>query len=921
MSKISHIFSTCIVVFFLAFLLKTTFIAPNDSGEIIDISQSFSADVWESFTLSWSTNTQMSGYRMSAFDMVYSFSENTVEYAWVAAQDGIIDIILKPGIYIFDINHPLLSYRISAPWISLETLSSWQFYLDITQPDEVTLLSFGSTLEVSIIETLNNSLMTTLYLFPNQYLRWDPLKATNFKNIDFLRAWQIAELYGYLNAPLYQDARLYPKIWAIMSDQWEQLSTLVFDIFRKQITYNAQLYRDLDTIVLFSFPGVDAISQRLAFFKNDTKKIIFYKNMILKQLNVLFEATQDDQATREKLSNYLDILESLDWDEYTKMLDLIEHYSYIVSSQWSNTQAIQKNNFTQLLSRHWVYDIQDKNSYSSLDSLNAIYLSYNFDSQGEHLAWLAVFMKDFFSDIGVKKIDGNIISITDENIRLRSYLSSYLQTLTLRQLTWFNESATSLDTQWLSDILDIVTYNATLASYIYFDDDSISSNSLKQTGLYQNLNFLVILETFLANNMFESGRTQNGLLVPLLHQGMRDIVSQLQQAIDIMNQHYANHIDLLGSSRNKLSSYPGLSQQLDEYFIALSNYDLYRRSYEKTSLDAWQTQVYGWDSAETLSIAKIKTYMSQFRWLNTSSMQVEIMDQTYYKVSWIYIEWMQLDFHLSPFSWNRIDTIVLNNNSNVSSYILDRIELDLEQKFASAWDDERSQYDFKNFFVNTFQSKTSGVLTNVSVQQEILSEPKFIISFKKQKLLWEWKEFDRITWVLPLEWNQVQVSENYDISIVDALYLDNSKTKLYHARLNAAYDFSNTTHYFYDIRVALYDDYINNKWSRLALDGNEITFIWKMYIADFESLSQVFFEQLTGFLAIYKTSSQVFWNQKYELQYDISSQTFRLDTTQAGKSVSILLESNGTIAVLNNGKNIANWVKSDTLEAILQPLL
>jgi hypothetical protein len=86
----------------------------------------------------------------------------------------------------------------------------------------------------------------------------------------------------------------------------------VFDIFRKQITYNAQLYRDLDTIVLFSFPGVDAISQRLAFFKNDTKKIIFYKNMILKQLNVLFEATQDDQATREKLSNYLDILESLD---------------------------------------------------------------------------------------------------------------------------------------------------------------------------------------------------------------------------------------------------------------------------------------------------------------------------------------------------------------------------------------------------------------------------------------------------------------------------------------------------------------------------------------------------------------------------------------------------------------------------------
>jgi hypothetical protein len=92
--------------------------------------------------------------------------------------------------------------------------------------------------------------------------------------------------------------------------------------------------------------------------------------------------------------------------------------------------------------------------------------------------------------------------------------------------------------------------------------------------------------------MFELGRTQSGLLTPLLHRGMRDIVTQLQQAIDIMNQHYADHIDLLGSSRNKLSSYPDVSQQLDEYFIALSNYDLYRRSYEKTTLDADQTQVY-----------------------------------------------------------------------------------------------------------------------------------------------------------------------------------------------------------------------------------------------------------------------------------------------------------------------------------------
>lgn len=921
MSKISHIFSTCIIVFFLAFLLKTTFIVSNDSVQIEDISQYFSADIGKSFSLSWSTDTPFAGYRISAFDMLYSYSEAPLDYNIGEPQDGVVDIELSEGIYIFDISHPLVSYRISSPSMVLETLSSWQFYIDLTQPDEVTLLSFGATLNVSIIETLTDRLMTSMYIFPNQYLRWNPLKVSNFRNIDFLRAGQIAELYGYLNAPLYQDAIMYPKLRAIMGDQWEQLTSQVFDIFNTQIAHNTKLYQDLDTIVLFSFPGVDAISQRLAFFKNDTKKIIFYKNLILKELNTLFEARKDDPATRDKLNQHLDILASLDVHEYDAMIDLIEHYSYIVSSQWSTTQTIQKNNFTQLLSAHEGDEMIEGNMYASFDYLNAIYLSYNFESQWDHLAGISIFMKEFFWDIWVKKIDGNILSIQDTNINLRSYLSSYLQVLTLGQLKWFNASDTALDTQWLSDILDIVTYNATLASYIYFDDDSLSSNSLKQTWLYQNLNFLVILETFLANNMFESGRTQNGLLIPLLHQGMRDIVTQLQQAIDIMNQHYADHIDLLGTSRNKLASYPELSQQLDEYFIALSNYDLYRRSYETTTLDADQTQVYGWDAVDSLSIAKLKTYMSQFRWINTSAMQVEIIDQAYYQISWVYIEWLQLDFHLAPFSWNKIDAIVLNNTANVSTYVLDRIQSDLEQKFASARDEERSQYDFKNFFVNTFQPKTWWVLLDTWREPLVLEEPKFIISFKKQKLLWSWKEFDSITQVLPLEWSQVQVSENYDISIVDALYVDTSKQKRYHARLNASYDFSNTTHYFYDMDVAIYDDYISNKWSRFDLWGNEIEFIWKIYIADFESLSQLFFAQLDAFIDLYDTSSQVLRGMQYQLQYDIASQSFRLDAFAGNEIISILLSSNGTITVLNNGKNIANSVKSDTLEAILQSLL
>jgi hypothetical protein len=85
--------------------------------------------------------------------------------------------------------------------------------------------------------------------------------------------------------------------------------------------------------VLFSFPGVDAISQRLAFLKNDTKKIIFYKNLILKELNTLFEANKNDVTTIEKLNQHLDVLDSLDALEYDAMIDLIEHYSYIVSSQ------------------------------------------------------------------------------------------------------------------------------------------------------------------------------------------------------------------------------------------------------------------------------------------------------------------------------------------------------------------------------------------------------------------------------------------------------------------------------------------------------------------------------------------------------------------------------------------------------------
>ncbi|MBT3727423.1 hypothetical protein HOG21_07380 [bacterium] len=139
------------------------------------------------------------------------------------------------------------------------------------------------------------------------------------------------------------------------------------------------------------------INKYFSYFINDNKKRIYYKNKILRDLNVLIKSKPVLPTKINNINNDLQILKTLNKEDYIEMENIISYfYSLILLT---DSELNTKINITKL-----VYKISNKEfklKNKSLSFLDSLFLKYNFSEENDFHYKLNTFNENYFSDLKI----------------------------------------------------------------------------------------------------------------------------------------------------------------------------------------------------------------------------------------------------------------------------------------------------------------------------------------------------------------------------------------------------------------------------------------------------------------------------------------------------------------------------------------
>ena len=848
--------------------------------------------------------------KISRFDRIYSQQESGQDYS--IEKDN---IALWKWLYILDLSDPLQSYSISGTSFEIELLAPGKIFIDSRNISASSIVSLTASFKLIFKDRQDNSQITELYIYPNRILSFNVNRLSELKNTDFLRVSQVLDPYNYINDSLYSSQQLSSKLTGLLNqDAGEFLSMSLSDI-SSTLAYNTILYTKLSNTVVWSFPGFDYISEKMGLFKNDQKKKIFYKNIVLDDLNKLFKSQKRNSGLSSSILENLNLIQALDPRAYDTMLEIIDYYGYLVFS--AGGSEIQKQNLVQLISK------RDKKTsaymYEAFHRLWDMYREYNF------LEWVNViqdipgFSELFFTDVWIELENNSISSIETQDALLLDYMSSHINEIIIASLWASIFSKQELSSDTLRGLLSIINVNNPLQEYIYFNSEW-TNDDRKLTGLERNYKMIDFLAIFIKKRLFEDARSARDLLIVEPIAGLWDVLSQLSDNVASIDRIYQENISLALANKSKLLGYDWVQTQLKEYFLALSNYELYKRKYEAEFKDVRDGLIFQDPSEETISKETFLAYISQFRWVNTSQVEVDIINEESYRVTNLYIQGSQVDFYLYPFSSNRVEDIYIDKDLQWKTYILDQREFDLEEKYESASGRDKDKYDFSRFFINTLFAEIVEPGNEFIIDASWNSESKSVIGFKNEKLLWEEREFDRVKTYLPLKWENVVVSENLDIIIDDALWISQETKVQHYAGFNSRYKFSTSDNQFEDVKITLYDRYTTFKKEKLLLWWAVIDVIWEIHIGDFNSVSQDFFASLDQLTSLYTTLDNSVWASDISISYNVANKNIWFSFNLSWDSYDLDLLADTINTIKKNWKTVADNVKPSTLANVLNTL-
>lgn len=817
-------------------------------------------------------------------------SDKILSYKWsfnLTEEKQKTSISFEKWVFLVNINSLDKNYFISSEWFNLETQGPNTFFIDNTD-SRVKIISIDSILKLNFLNVKSQETLNSIYLYPNQYIFFDPNKNFLIKNADLFRITQLLSLW-YFNESIIKYWKINPEFKKIFLSKDENISKitsqlllyLYFEIKEKQ-----NEIKDFLSKKFFKIQWEDLMLKYSFLLLNKEKKAIYIKNKILKKIqNILDDKKQINNGNIVLIKNDLNELKNIKESDYLEIIDIIKYFS-------GNINTILKENidmenfFLSLLNKD--NEIKQK---EEILKLNSTFYNYNFSKNNDFYSEV----KDFVEIKAKSKIDSNE----------KNYFVFFLNKLILANLKEENAN--------FKNVIDIFKiYTKVWISYYLAENEenNILKNKIIETWISNFDNIITEIITKLEKDYFI--RNSNNLLESKPNKILdKNSVNTLTLSIkDIYENFYIPNQNLLTNEISK-KRFKNNLEKFEELRIALTDYSQYLIKYDnKNKILDYEENIS--NNFSGINKENAKKFLQKFNYIKFSDENIEVMwknfcdnpkNQIYekvksnpycYKITNIEVwNWVILSFILYPNEFNKISNISIwwDYSINKGSYKMDQEE----EKYKIYGENSEDKHNFKNFFVNVITwSNSNEKEKEIYEDKNKNNDNSLIRTLKNTTLLWKNGTLTKLKPEINVEYNNINVTEtsdwkDYIIKIEKAPFQINTEQK--------GYVWSITSDYKY--KVWKINAFFNPELDVLNEAGKNIL-LWNNV-------------KISGFIDISKLTD-IIKNLLNRLE-KISKIVYIIDLKDNGESINIVYFPNSDKFQINS-KNIKIFTVWDEIESI-----
>ncbi len=770
--------------------------------------------------------------------------------------------------YLIDIRSTGYKYKVNTESFSLDILWPGKVYVNTLDSKNCHIFSIDS---LSRFYFKWEKQWTPIYIYPHMYIWFNSLMWKFYLEADFFRILTVFE-------PIYFWEKLFS--WTMVDNNLfskiPALETVFFKdtlfILNSEYDDSENKLGDFSRLDLVDFPGIEYIEKYKKVFLNETKRRVYNKDLILKNVLRLLKAKKYEPSVIDSIYNSLEELRVYE-EDYKEMEDSINAYYRLVSINSDPSFEDAKLNVYQLVLK--VNDMKELLDYKSFLPLNAIYSYFDFDNRWDYLYdSLVTFSNTFFVKFSKGGSDEE-----ETGVIFKDYFYFFLKEIFLSKFVLDKDNNSDLfKGDNLKNLLDV------MEQYIALSKEHYSTSWKHKEAVYIYRLMLEKLERFIRLWFFNEKRWEGNLLEVKgtngkNHEYMKTLEWNINKLFNFFN---ASKTHLPEDSLEE-ESYTKLKEMFVEYFFALDDFNGYKMKYDKGIIKIFEENE-ELDDDEELTEKDFVNYLSQFNWLRLDDAKIEI-EVDYYKATSIFIDWKMLSFYLYPYDNHKMDKIKLDGKDIGFTYKL--------------WKEENNE----DFFIDTFVKKEEKEVP-IYIEEEEKGEELYISVFKRDKLLWEGWDFVLLKGILEVGYSDINVIRdelgNYDISVENAkMYIwKNSKFSFF-----SDYIRNWRTKAFKNIEVKPYK---NGE----VLDIMPIKIIWVITLQNFKEDIDDIFSNFVSVDYIFNKILSVLYVEDISVTYTLKKSKFNFKFDYKGKVVNIILD-------WDKIENIFVWDSTDGL--ILSP--
>lgn len=708
---------------------------------------------------------------------------------------------LSKWIFLFNLYDLSSDYKIIWNWFTLKPISPWVFFVDLNDENNLKIFSIDALIDMELLDLKDNSVSNQLKIYPNIWVKFNPKRNALVKNTDFLRT-QLLVNFKYFPSKFFVDEKVNVQ-WFLKFYPYYDIKSL--DFLSKVIDFEFNSDKDFrnNAKILFStnISWLKYIQNYYFLFVNDNKKIVYLKNKIIDNLNSLyFSKTKIENVSQDFIDDFQN-LKNLNEKEYAKFKVILDHY-YKLSFLNKNIQT--KDLSLSYLEVLKIYNNKNTKLLKSSFYLNNIF-SLNNSSKDNLNEKIYLYIDSLFKENNIiLKLDERKIIFNEKNqwnVYLLQNLAFYIKNIASNNL--------EIKTVW-----DFDNY-VELFNYFYVINkslDIINKDVNIETNIVEFYDFYSETVKNIRNLFFKKDLSDKWLLVLEKKDYSKKSLIELNGLLKNVFKYYKDNEEFL-SQKNKIvwMSYQRVLKNFEQYYLAISNYNEYIITYDKTTSNLfWADTIYSQQQEQVLSKENLLNYLKKFIWFDLSNLKVKIVDENYYQVSSVFINWVEFSFNLYPKRLNMLSNIKWDwlDKFRNSSYELDTLELEYEE-LAKSWE-KNQKFDFQYFFINTFFTNNSNNKVDFNNNTQDFSEDRIVTIFKRDRLFWSKWDFNILKPELSFNYNDVVVEitdDNYDINLRNWKYLANVKidNTLFNLEVLLDWKYNFEKHQFENLSIKIID--------------------------------------------------------------------------------------------------------------------